>query len=280
MAGTQNSRKTRQFNFRRFITITLLFGGVAALMLYNRASEEKGPVNLQPFPLYDLIIEGRVAKGSIILNDISIGRYELAEKTRQATIALTPWLKNGANILALTTSAPDPKESPAVTARLRIYQPDGKEVTEPLFNFTKPSADRKTLTAKGLPTWSFLQGKATFHDEGEIRSAVKELHQAYAARNLNKITSYEAPLFKDLERITGRSKLADRQYRKEIILKGRVEPLKPLIIIPFANGRVMRVTNQDGEAPIRVYFNYGNGGKAILTGKFWSKINGQWQVVR
>jgi hypothetical protein len=42
----------------------------------------------------------------------------------------------------------------------------------------------------------------------------------------------------------------------------------------------MRATGADGEAPIRVYFNYGNGGKAILTGKYWSKINGEWQVVR
>ncbi len=83
-----------------------------------------------------------------------------------------------------------------------------------------------------------------------------------------------------MERLTGREGLERRQYRGEIILKGEPEPLGQLRVIRYADGKVVRVTNKDGLAPIRVYFRYGNGGKIILTGQYWSKINGQWYVVR
>ena len=106
------------------------------------------------------------------------------------------------------------------------------------------------------------------------------MHAAFVAKDLAAIGKVEAPLFHDMELLTGREGLERRVYRQEIIKKGTVEPLRPLIIVPFDNGRIMRVTQRDGEAPIRVYYKYGNGGKVILTGQFLSKINGTWHAVR
>lgn len=279
MAKTGQSSNKRAFNFKRFLTIVILFGGVAALMLFNRKDR---PVTTPhtDFPLYDLVMQGSNAKGSIILNDISIARYKIGDEKRDAHIALTPWLKNGANQLTVTTSLLKTGQKSEVSFTLKVTHPDGELKEEQLFTHNKPASDKTIITTNNLPTWTWLKGRATFHDEGELREAIKALHKAYEDNKLDQIAATEAPLFKDMVRLTGREKLSERQYRKEIIQKGKVEPLSTYRIVPFDNGRVMRATGADGEAPIRVYFNYGNGGKAILTGKYWSKINGEWQVVR
>ena len=268
-----------QFNSKRFLTLVLLFGGVAALMLFTKPKSNLESV-ARPFSLYDLHLTARNAQGSIILNGISIGHHKAGDSLQESTIALTPWLKNGKNTLFVTTSKPNGKISPDLLAELKVTLKDGGESREKLFHLTAASSDKTVFQVKGLPSWQWLEGLATFHDSQEIRLAVKQLHAAFVAKDLAAIGKVEAPLFHDMELLTGREGLERRVYRQEIIKKGTVEPLRPLIIVPFDNGRIMRVTNKDGEAPIRVYYKYGNGGKVILTGQFWSKINGTWHVVR
>lgn len=279
MAKQAKKRSKPDFNYRRFLTLVILFSGVAALMLFNRKDQPAETAHAD-FPLYDLLIVGSAAKGSLILNDISIARYKLGDEKRDASIALTPWLKNGVNLLTVTTSVLKSGVSPKVSFTLKTTQQDGTIKNVPLFTLTQPASKRTTIKAQNLPAWTWLNGKATFHNEDELKEAISALHKAYNDKKLDVIAAVEDPLFKDMVRLTGREKLSERHYRKEIIMKGRVEPLASYRIVPFDNGRIMRATGPDGEAPIRIYFNYGNGGKAILTGKYWSKINGQWRVVR
>ena len=268
-----------QFNSKRFFTLVLLFGGVAALMLFTKPKGdlESAP---RPFSLYNLHLMARNAQGSIILNGISIGHHKAGDTQQESTIALTPWLKNGKNTLFVTTSKPNSKSPPDLLAEMVVTLKDGGVKREKLFHIKHASSDKTMFQVKGLPTWQWLEGLATFHDSQEIKSAVEQLHAAFVAKDLAAIGKIEAPLFQDMELLTGREGLERRVYRQEIIKKGVVEPLGSMIIVPFDNGRIMRVTKRDGEAPIRVYYRYGNGGKVILTGQFWSKINGTWHVVR
>lgn len=280
MVKWQPGARTKQFNLRRFLTLVALFAGVAALMLFTRPNSDPTATTARPFPLYDLRLTGKAARGTLILNGVSIAHHETGPEERSATIALTPWMKNGANRLHITTSGPMENTPPDLKVTLITTQPSGKADEKQLFHMKKPAARQTIITATGLPEWRWMAGEATFHDHEEIKSAVRRLHDAFANKDTNTIRNMEAPLFADMETLTGREGLARRQYRNEVIEKGKIEPLRRMIIVPFDNGRIMRVTNPDGEAPIRIYFNYGGGGKAILTGQFWSKINSEWKVVR
>ena len=280
MVKWQPGARQKQFNLRRFLTLVMLFAGVAALMLFTRPNSDPTATAARPFPLYDLRLSGKAARGTLILNGISIAHHETGLDQRSAIIALTPWLKNGDNRLHITTSGPQEKISPDLKVTLITTPTSGEAVQKELFHMTRPAARQTVITASGLPRWRWMAGEATFHDHEEIKAAVRQLHNAFAAKDTDTIRIMEAPLFDDMETLTGREGLERRQYRNEVIEKGRIEPLRRMIIVPFDNGRIMRVTNPDGEAPIRVYFNYGGGGKVILTGQFWSKINGEWKVVR
>jgi len=268
----------KNFNSRRFLTILGLFGAVAALMLFTKP---KNPLDraTNKFPHYSLQMTSSHAKGSIILNGISIGHHQARDQT-VSTIGLTPWLKNGSNTLYITTSKPSADHRPDLKVVMEFTPPKGAVETHELLHLKQSSSEKVVIEATGLPVWQWIQGEATFHDSAEVQRAVEKLHHAFETKDIATIRAMERPMFHDMELITGREGLERRVYRGEIINKGVVEPLGKFTIVPFDNGRIMRVSNRDGEAPIRVYYRYGNGGKLILTGQFWSKIDGQWYVVR
>ncbi len=272
-------RIQNDFNIKRFFAILIPFSLVAVLMVLTKPKPQS-PANKNPYPLYFLHIESDAAAGSIILNDISIGHHKTRADKRPSKIALTPWLMNGKNKLYVSTQQVKSDKQPSLIAKLEMIYPGGQPETKPLFELTKPSAKLAIINAENLPQWSWQKGEATFHDSTEIKAAVRRLHQAFKEKNTKTVREVESPMFADMVRITEREGLERRHHRDEIIQKGKLDPLKKLIIVPFANGKVMRVTQPDGEAPIRIYFRYGNGGKVIVTGKFWSKIEGEWRVVR
>ncbi len=284
-----------KFDIKRFLWVVVPFTLVAAFMLYMKPKDPNaGRPN--PFPLHNLHLVGQNVQGNIILNGISIANYKLGETKRSTTISLTPWLINGENKLQVSrqVSRNKTREEPSAnTSGLKAeihFQPKLGAITKnPLFDLKKLQAiktdEKDTLKAyyiqaSALPDWGWNKGKTDFHDISEIKAAVYKLHSAFKKRNISAIRETEKYLFDDMEKLTGREGLERRQYRGEIILKGEPEPLGQLRVIPYADGKVVRVTNKDGLAPIRVYFRYGNGGKIILTGQYWSKINGQWYVVR
>lgn len=293
------ARFKREFDIKRFLWVVIPFTLVAAFMLYMKP-KDPNEIRPNPFPLYNLHLVGKGTKGTITLNGISIAHYNSGDANRTSLISLTPWLSNGENKLQITINQTGKKNS-AKNANLKIsleQQPKtGDPMKKELFSLEdekqnqrsdpdKNQAQQKSISktlyikAFGLPEWSWHQGSVGFHDANEIRKAVKNLHKLFAQKDIPKIRAVEKHLFQDMETLTGREGLERRQYRGEIILKGSVEPLGKLLIIPYAEGKVVRVTNKDGEAPIRIYFRYGNGGKVILTGQYWSKINGKWHVVR
>lgn len=287
-----------KFDIKRFLWVVVPFTLVAAFMLYMKPKDPNaGRPN--PFPLHNLHLVGQNVQGNIILNGISIANYKLGETKRSTTVSLTPWLTNGENKLQISINTilkNRTKEAISpVTWEIKAavhFQPKlGAIAKNQLFDLKKlppvSTDDNDYLTpqtyfiqASELPEWGWSKGKADFHDIREIKAAVYKLHSAFKKRNISAIRETEKFLFDDMERLTGREGLERRQYRGEIILKGEPEPLGQLRVIPYADGKVVRVTNKDGLAPIRVYFRYGNGGKIILTGQYWSKIDGQWYVVR
>lgn len=269
----------KHFNLKRFLVIIGLFSALAALMLFIKPKNDLKSLP-RPFPLYELYITASNAKGSIIINGIAIAHHQSGADLRTSKISLTPWLKNGMNSLHFTTSQPQKYIKPDVKVELETTPITGDPVKKLLFQLQQSSSQKSVLTVRGLPTWQWQNGEKTLHDVEEIKAAVKELHRAFKNKDIKAIRKTEAPLFQDMELLTGREGLERRVYRNEIIEKGQVEVLRAFTIVPFDNGRIMRVSGADGEAPIRVYFRYGNGGKVILTGQFWSKIKGQWRVVR
>lgn len=280
-----------KFDVKRFLWVVVPFTLVAAFMLYMKPKDPNaGRPN--PFPLHNLQFQGKNIQGHILLNGISIANYKLGENKRKSVVSLTPWLKNGENKLQISINKLSPKQE-LDEASLKIelqFQPklgeiSKKEIFSEKGQLLTSVIENKTLKtyyvkADELPVWGWQKGEEAFHDENEIKQAVFKLHSAFKKRNIKQIRETENFLFEDMEALTGREGLERRQYRGEIILKGETEPLGQLRIIPYADGKVVRVTNKDGLAPIRVYFRYGNGGKIILTGQYWSKINGQWYVVR
>lgn len=280
-----------KFDVKRFLWVVVPFTLVAAFMLYMKPKDPNaGRPN--PFPLHNLQFQGKNIQGHILLNGISIANYQLGENKRKSVVSLTPWLKNGENKLQISINKLSPKqELDAASLKIELqFQPKLGEITKKEIFSEKGQRltsviENKTLKtyyvkADELPVWGWQMGEEAFHDENEIKQAVFKLHSAFKKRNIKQIRETEKFLFEDMEALTGREGLERRQYRGEIILKGEAEPLGQLRIIPYADGKVVRVTNKDGLAPIRVYFRYGNGGKIILTGQYWSKINGQWYVVR
>lgn len=280
-----------KFDVKRFLWVVVPFTLVAAFMLYMKPKDPNaGRPN--PFPLHNLQFQGKNIQGHILLNGISIANYQLGENKRKSVVSLTPWLKNGENKLQISINKINPKqELDAASLKIELqFQPklgeiSKKEIFSEKGQLLTSVIENKTLKtyyvkADELPVWGWQKGEEAFHDENEIKQAVFKLHSAFKKRNIKQIRETEKFLFEDMEALTGREGLERRQYRGEIILKGEAEPLEQLRIIPYADGKVVRVTNKDGLAPIRVYFRYGNGGKIILTGQYWSKINGQWYVVR
>lgn len=280
-----------KFDVKRFLWVVVPFTLVAAFMLYMKPKDPNaGRPN--PFPLHNLQFQGKNIQGHILLNGISIANYQLGENKRKSVVSLTPWLKNGENKLQISINKTNLKqELDAASLKIELqFQPKLGEITKKEIFSEKGQLltsviENKTLKtyyvkADELPIWGWQKGEEAFHDENEIKQAVFKLHSAFKKRNIKQIRETEKFLFEDMEALTGREGLERRQYRGEIILKGEAEPLGQLRIIPYADGKVVRVTNKDGLAPIRVYFRYGNGGKIILTGQYWSKINGQWYVVR
>ena len=280
-----------KFDVKRFLWVVVPFTLVAAFMLYMKPKDPNaGRPN--PFPLHNLQFQGKNIQGHILLNGISIANYQLGENKRKSVVSLTPWLKNGENKLQISINKINPKqELDAASLKIELqFQPklgeiSKKEIFSEKGQLLTSVIENKTLKtyyvkADELPVWGWQKGEEAFHDENEIKQAVFRLHSAFKKRNIKQIRETEKFLFEDMEKLTGREGLERRQYRGEIILKGEDEPLGQLRIIPYADGKVVRVTNKDGLAPIRVYFRYGNGGKIILTGQYWSKINGQWYVVR
>jgi hypothetical protein len=280
-----------KFDIKRFLWVVVPFTLVAAFMLYMKPKDPNaGRPN--PFPLHNLHLVGQNVQGNIILNGISIANYKLGETKRSTTISLTSWLTNGENKLQVSinkSKAPKSQETSTLKASVH-FQPKLGTITKnqlfelknlpPLNSNDSDIPQTYFIQASELPEWGWSKGKADFHDIREIKAAVYKLHSAFKKKNISAIRETEKFLFDDMERLTGREGLERRQYRGEIILKGEPEPLGQLRVIPYADGKVVRVTNKDGLAPIRVYFRYGNGGKIILTGQYWSKINGQWYVVR
>lgn len=273
------AKKQSKFNIRRFATLFIPFALVAALLLYTKPNDQNADES-RPFPLYNLKLNGTHSSGSIILNGISIGHHNSHDSDRTSTISLTPWLNNGANTLEITSTPKDRSAKPQLTAKLETEPMTGEVKQQTLFENSVEPSTRTIIVAENLPSWIWQKGQTAFHDLNEVKQRVTELHKAFQQRNLQLIKSIEAPMFEDMERLTGREGLERRQYRSEIILKGEVEPLSKLTLIPYDEGRIIRVTTTNGEAPIQVYMRYGNGGKIILTGKYWSKINGIWHVVR
>ena len=278
------AKPRKPFDSRKFLTLVLLFSGVAALMLYTKPKEKGEGLTNHDMPIYMLHLTASNSSGSIILNGITIASHKASKAPTTSKISLTPWLQNGQNRLTLTTTSPGPKpaskKEPSLMAELEEQQPGQKTKISPLLEIKGAGTKTAAFTAENLPKWQWQNGQATLHNPEEIKKAIKRLHQAYKAKDTELIRKIEAPLFQDMHRLTGREGLERRVYRNEIISKGKLEPLRALRITPFANGKVIRVTNADGEAPVRIYYRYGGGGKVILTGKYWSKINGEWHVVR
>lgn len=268
-----------KFNLQRFLWLIIPFTMVAALMIYMKPREEL-EFKPRPFPLYNLKITSKASKGTIILNGISINAHKSDEETRDSVISLTPWLVNGENTLYISNRNHLENTTQQFKASLEIIPREGPAKEQSLKTAENGELEKLIIWADSLPEWSWLKGSPSFHDNQEVLTAVRDLHKAFINKDQKLIQKIEQPLFQDMEKLTGRSGLERREYRAEIIRKGTVEPLGKLLIVPFDNGRIMRVTKTDGEAPIRVYYKYGNGGKVILTGRFWSKINGEWHVVR
>ena len=274
------AKPRKSFDSRKFLTLVVAFGGVAALMLYTKPKEKGTNRSDHDSPIYMLHLTASNSAGSIILNGITIASHKAGTAQSASRISLTPWLQNGQNNLTLTTAKPNPKQNPSLFAELEHQQPGQTPERTSLILLTGPGSKTAIVTGKNLPKWQWQKGEPTLHDPEDIKKAVKRLHQAYESKDTKLIRKIEAPLFQDMHRLTGREGLERRVYRNEIITKGKLEPLRALRITSFANGKVVRVTNRDGEAPVRVYYRYGGGGKVILTGKYWSKINGAWHVVR
>ena len=272
-----------KFDVKRFLWVVIPFSLVAAFSVYMKPKDPQHQ-RPNPFPLHNLHLQGQNISGLINLNGIPIANFKLGKEKRETIISLTPWLINGENKLKISNYY----STDNTPQHLKIQLEKQPKIGEPILKNipTKPQSQKPSyaistyIRAKELPEWSWQKAKADFHDESEIKAAIYKLHRAFKEKNIKKTREIEKPLFNDMEKLTGREGLERRQYRAEIIIKGETEPLGKLIIMPFADGKVVRVTNKDGLAPIRVYFRYGNGGKVILTGQYWSKLDGQWFVVR
>lgn len=185
------------------------------------------------------------------------------------------WLMPGKNEIAVIIEKRGSAGEPAVS--LEISDPSTGE-TAVSEQFTKAGRHVVHLDDVKLPPWSFMAGETWAGDEKGLTEAVNALYSAATKKDVDALMEAHGPFIEDTAKLWSldpeemRSELADAFGRALSI-----EPLPKLTFRPYLEGKVVRVTGAKGESPIE---GDGADDMHLEMGEWWSKIGGEWKVVR
>ena len=246
------------------------------------AAEAAGPAQLvkplaQPqsrsYDLYSLTTWNRTAV-TLTVNGIDVLTYGdgLPERGQRGDF-LTPWLVRGENVIKVTMQPADTGIVPVEKSASLVLRaaPDGQN----LKSFS--ASDTITLKQEEVPQWSWQDAETWNGDFAEVLAAVQELHLALANHDIAAVNAMHQARYDDFAKIYGTPNGNDVATADERLRQASPLPLDQLLVRRHAEGRLVHVTDRAGKGPITVRFADGGTQR---TGEWWSKIKGEWQVVR
>lgn len=188
---------------------------------------------------------------------------------------ISNWLMPGKNEIALIIEKRGDSGEPAVS--LEISDPSTGE-TAVSEQFTKAGRHVVRLDDVKLPPWSFMAGETWAGDEKGLTEAVHALYSAATKRDVEALMTMHGPFIEDTAKLWS---LDPAEMREELAdAFGRslsIDPLPKLTLRPYLDGKVVRVTGPKDEAPIEAD---GADDMHLEMGEWWSKLEGEWKVVR
>jgi hypothetical protein len=229
-------------------------------------------------PNYTVNVVREHAAGMIFVNGIPVHPFAYdpsedgAPLTDAASVGL--WLIDGANTIAVESKA---------------TQDGGYTEVVILESFDVPSLLEQRIDGEGrvevsvdvagAPHWVWLDAETVSGDGAEVLAAVAALHEAIGRGD---IAAFEAAHAAKEVDFTGIFGPMPEDMRAEMH-KFLALPLKPLAAdltaTPYLDGKVWVVSDGSGLDPIQLYDD-AEPDTRLTTGRFWSRIDGVFQVIR
>ncbi len=282
---------------------------IMAIMLLAASAVAAGAENKNEELFY--IINYTISKcdAEIELNGISMSRSE--EKTQYAVTGVSDvsmWIAPGENTVAVTFR-PIPKQKditarPSVsisisTAKKGEMSDQGKTILEWRIpeestmepdSITAPVIKKKSFTPSYVPPselWGKIKPvKLDAASRTEIKKLVRSYHTAFMKKDIEALYNFLLFAAMDVSRIRHqpaeevkakmKPALKDMLADKDFIMA----PLdtEKLVMKPVLDGRVIQVTDRDGEAPVKTKTTTDSGSTSFPV--FVSIVDGKWTIVR
>jgi hypothetical protein len=233
------------------------------------------------------------ASGVLRLNGVPINRFGEGEPLGKAAGTLfvgngpANFGINGPNTLDLEVE----KAAPDASAELLVFNAGADQGSEggmdhPLFRrkITGVGKVEFSVTLRNVPHHLFDDATAT-GDPKAVLTAVQALHKALASVDMKAVAASLRPGFETMPEAKTPGSFDAMIGGFEGSLKdSRVAPLEAnLKVETFYDGRLLRVTNADGSAPIRAASKkLGSDGQPegmLEIGEFWCNRNGSWVLL-
>ena len=131
-----------------------------------------------------------------------------------------------------------------------------------------------------MPKWRWLNATPVDAGAQGLTDSVGKLHKAFSTSALDDIVLLAEPFFAENELAGGPSATDFREQVGPMLKAGKLVPLPKLTATRHADGKLFRVVGADGKPPIVVVIKQGDMTNAIRMGEWWSKLDGNWKLVR
>jgi len=221
---------------------------------------------------YTFDVQAADAEVSVFANGVLV---EVFTPGQSGGGPLNSWLRNGVNEVVFTMKSMG--DDARAMASLELSGPDGYE---PLAKYEWPGAEASvsaTLEAEGIPDWSWLRGDPAPGAADEVKAAVEAAHAQVKDGDREAFFAAAAALNADMAALSSRKQVDENNGGLWKLLRKGLSPLGELNIVSFRDGQVYRVTGAEDMGPIQAV---DEDGGVISVGKWWSKVDGTWQMIK
>jgi hypothetical protein len=189
---------------------------------------------------------------------------------------LTPWMVSGENTIDIEVRATGPDARVEAQAGLQGEDPFAPLEQQYAWSAAEP-AGRFVISASDLPRWAWVGAERWNGSDDEILALLDTFRQAIASQDSAALRQFMSARLRDVEVLYGPM---DPQFIESSLTEmfTAVPELRPPITVErYQNGRIIRVTGAGGTDPLVVPGP--DGQFAAMMGRWWSRIDGQWQAI-
>jgi hypothetical protein len=189
---------------------------------------------------------------------------------------LTPWMVDGDNTIDIEVRATGPDARVEAQAGLQGADPFAPLEHQSAWSAAAP-AGRFTLKVNGLPRWAWVNAERWNGSDDEIRALLEQFRGALAAKDLPALKRFMSARMKDVEVLYGPMDPAFIESSLNDMFTAVPDIRSPIKVERCQDGRIIRVSGADGGEPLVVD---GDDGQILtMMGRWWSRIDGQWQAI-